>query len=114
MGEKVDLKGCAAEWDDIKDLRASLRQSGSIFSPLPGKLAVEPSVDAAALNFSALLPVVRRLHNEAAENVGMVSIGTVEAQLLVSLCSLHVKSVSHIMPKKSFSLYETSPVIRVP
>ena len=88
MGEKIDLSGCASEWDDVKDLRASLRQRGSIFSPLPGQLAVEPSVDAAALNVSALLPVVRRLRDENTDSVGMVSIGNVEAQLLASLCSV--------------------------
>ena len=87
MGEKIDLSGCESEWDDVKDLRANLRQRGSIFSPLPGQLAVEPSVDAAALNVSALLPVVRRLRDENTDSVGMVSIGNVEAQLLASLCS---------------------------
>ena len=89
MGEKVDLSGCASEWDDVKDLRTSLRRTGSIFSPLPGKLAVEPSVDAASLNFPALLPVVRRLHDEEDGKVGMVAIGNIETQLLASVCSVY-------------------------
>ena len=45
-------------------------------------------MDAAALNVSALLPVVRRLRDENTDSVGMVSIGNVEAQLLASLCSV--------------------------
>ena len=117
MGEKVNLSGCASEWDDVKDLRTSLRRTGSIFSPLPGKLAVEPSVDAASLNFPALLPVVRRLHDGEDGHVGMVAIGHVEAQLLASLFAqftLHVQArFAHIMPNKSRNLFGASPIIRV-
>ena len=82
----VDLSGCAAAWDDDRTLRQQLRKKGSIFSPLPGKEKVEPSVDAAGLNADALLPVVKRLTgDELGDQIGMVNIPSIETELL-ALC----------------------------
>ena len=81
----VDLSGCASAWDDDRALRQQLRKNGSIFSPLPGKEKVEPSVDAAGLNADALLPVVKRLTGEnLGDQIGMVSIPSIETELPVS------------------------------
>ena len=96
----VDLTGCATEWEDSKELRKLVRQTGSLFSPLPTKLVVEPSVDAAALNHTALLPVAKRLHVPDSDGIGMVSIPKIEEQLLVILWSAVVTEfhIDHIDP----------------
>ena len=85
MACSVDLSGCASAWDDDRSLRQQLRTKGSIFSPLPGQDKVEPSVDAAALNVDALLPVVKRLTgDDLGDQIGMVTIPSIETEFPVS------------------------------
>ena len=78
---QVQLEGCATEWDDDRKLRSLLRKTGSVFALLPGKEALESSVECAGFNVAALLPIMKRLAFPD-QTIGMVNIPQAESEFL--------------------------------
>lgn len=78
----VSLDGVAPQWEGNKDLRQLVRSSGSLFVPMDGKSSVDTTVDCVAGNHVALSPVVAKLLEPICATLGMVTIPTVEAELL--------------------------------
>lgn len=86
----ANVSGLAAEWESVRDIRALVRESGSVITNEPGKYIANETVEGFGVNLHLLLPVMRRLmqkeadvdDHESTPSIAIVSIPQVEEELL--------------------------------
>ena len=79
--KQTPLSGVADEWEDMKDLRKSIKANKSLFVAEPLKDHALATVACAQVNFDVLAPLAKRLRDESG-NVGMHTVPCLEEQSL--------------------------------